>query len=81
MDFKYTEWKSCMEEKPERDGEYLVYGVYRGNVTYATMVKYTQKYGWNADETSHEHAIDYSDEVDRVYIWSEVSVDGNKEET
>ena len=75
--FNFTEFKDCVKDPPTQDGDYLVFGVYKGEFGYAQSVGYTSEWGWNTSKNSHNSPIDFSDRDEGfVYYWSKVSVNG-----
>lgn len=73
--FKFSEFKSCVHDLPEKDGEYLVIRMFNGHLTFAAALEYTAKYGWNTSENSHDSPIIFNDYdyLDKVTYWAEVT--------
>lgn len=72
----FTDWKSCIEEPPEKNGEYLVVRFDEcGNLAYACSIHYTTRLGWNTYEGSREPSKFFGkdDEYDRECLWAEVT--------
>lgn len=45
--FNFTEFKSCKDNPPTKDGRYLVIRMFNGELSYAGSLPYTVEYGWN----------------------------------
>ena len=75
--FKFTEFKNCVTEPPKQDGNYLVFGLCKGEFGYAQSMDYTLEWGWNTSKHSHNSPIDFRDRAEEfTYYWTEVSVNG-----
>lgn len=74
MKINLGEWKDCTVESPEKDGDYLVIGFYKGNISYASTLYYSVQYGWNIHidcngDVHTEHRIDFSDDEPGTKFW------------
>ena len=81
MKFKFTGFKSCIDELPEEDGEYVVIRVseFDGKVYSVQNIMYTVAHGWNTfidtdDEPYYANALTY----DKFSFWTTVEVDNEE---
>lgn len=73
--FKFSEFKSCKYELPKKDGTYLVIRMFDGQLSYASALEYTVKYGWNTSKHSYFNPIKFDDShpFHEVTYWAEVT--------
>ena len=73
--FKFSEFKSCANDLPEKDGIYLVIRMFDGHLSYASALEYTTTYGWNTSEHAHANPINFddNDHLDKMACWAEVT--------
>ena len=77
MDIKLTECKSCMNEPPQKDGQYVVIRLYAGQIASVMDIPYTVKWGWNTNDCSHDSVIDYTDEKGWRNVWTSCYIEDN----
>ena len=81
MKFKFTGFKSCVDELPEVDGEYVVIRVseYDGKVYSVSNIWYTVAHGWNTfiDHNGEPHS-DCAITYDKLSFWTTIEVDNEE---
>ena len=73
--FKFSEFKSCKHDLPEKDGTYLVIRLFDGHLSFACALDYTTKYGWNTSKYTHDSPINFNDNhpFNEITYWAEVT--------
>lgn len=69
---KVSEFKSCVNEPPRQNGEYLVVRFYRGRCYMALHLDYTVGYGWNTSYSNTDHPIRFDDDA----YWAIITQEG-----
>jgi hypothetical protein len=81
MKFKFTGFKSCVDELPEVDGEYVVIRVSAvdGKVYSVSNILYTVAHGWNTfKDTDGEYHYDNALTYDKLSFWTTIEVDNEE---
>lgn len=73
--FKFSEFRSCAHDLPEKDGTYLVIRMFNDRLSYASALEYTTNWGWNTSEHAHDNPIDFNSghPFDEITYWAEVT--------
>ena len=76
---RISEWHLCAVENPKTDGVYLVIRFYDGQLSYASQIEYSTKWGWNGSESNHNHVIDFEKDAGAGFnfMWAEVTLQGD----
>ena len=72
--FNFSEFKSCKDTPPTKDGTYLVIRMYNGELSYACSLPYMVMYGWNTYiNLFGEYVTDSRIVFDDDTMWTEVT--------
>lgn len=73
---KLSDFKSCKDNPPTKDGAYVVIKLREKELCYGASLFYSVEYGWNVHQNCDgswytEAQITFDDEPD--YVWAEVT--------
>ena len=73
---KISEFKSCENNPPTKDGSYLVIRLRNNELCYGASLFYSVEHGWNVNQNFDgswytEARMTFDDEPD--YVWAEVT--------
>jgi len=76
---KISRWRSCVNNPPKKDGDYLVIKLHNHKLSYASKLPYTTIWGWNTyrDPWGGEHS-NRIEITDKSYLWAEVTYEKRK---
>lgn len=57
----------CKDEKPLKDGHYVICDMFRGGIWYTTMSHYTSCNGWNTTRTDASYRMTYEEDDDKYW--------------